>query len=153
MPNAHLVDSTITNYTHTNPLIRVCVPVGVGYNSDPDQVQAVILEVARACPDIESYPAPEVWFTGFGESALNFELLVWLNVRQTNGGQVKSALHFGLFRAFKGAGIELPFPQRDLHLRSGSPWAGLLKLTDEAKGAEEGSRPGDSDPAPPDSDE
>ncbi len=153
VPNAHLVDSTITNYTHTNPLIRIRVPVGVSYNSDPDQVRAVILEVARACPDLESSPAPEVWFTEFGESALNFELLVWLNIRQTNGGQVKSALHFGLFRALKAAGIELPFPQRDLHLRSGIPWAGLPKLTDKAKGAEEGSCPGDGSPAQPDSDE
>ena len=143
VPNAHLVDTTLTNYTHTSPLIRLHVSVGVSYGSDPDQVQEIMLKVAQACPEVESYPSPEVWFIEFGESSLNFELLVWMNIRQTSRGQVKSALYFGLFRAFTAAGIEIPFPQRDLHIRSGIPWEALILPAGTTKGDDATSRTSD----------
>jgi len=149
VPNAHLVDNTLTNYTHTSPLIRIHVPVGVSYGSDPDQVRDVMLDVARTCPGVESHPTPDVWFTEFGESSLNFELLVWMNVRQTSRGQVTSALYFGLFRAFKAVGIEIPFPQRDLHIRSGIPWEGLVQPKRGAKAANAESRIRGGSPALP----
>lgn len=125
VPNAHLVESTLTNYTHTSPFIRLHVPVGVSYGADPQHVREVMLAVAQLCPHVEPQPTPEVWFTEFGESSLNFELLVWMNIHQTSRGQVRSALYFALFQAFKAVGIEIPFPQRDLHIRSGVPWQTL----------------------------
>ncbi len=121
VPNAHLVDNTLTNYTHTSPFIRVHVSVGVSYGADPQHLREVMVTVARSCPPVEPQPEPEVWFTGFGESALNFELLVWMNIHHTSPGQVKSTLYFALFEAFKAAGIEIPFPQRDVHIRSSLP--------------------------------
>ncbi|HEX9595255.1 MAG TPA: mechanosensitive ion channel domain-containing protein, partial [Anaerolineales bacterium] len=130
VPNAQLVESTLTNYTHTSPFIRLHVPVGVSYGADPHHVREVMLTVARSCPYVEPQPEPEVWFIEFGESSLNFELLVWMNIRQTSRGQVKSALYFALFQAFKAAGIEIPFPQRDLHIRSGVSWQALGKPDD-----------------------
>jgi small-conductance mechanosensitive channel len=153
VPNAHLVDNTLTNYTHTSPLIRIHVPVGVSYSSDPDQVRDLMLDVARTCPGVESHPAPDVWFTEFAESSLNFELLVWMNARQTSREQVKSALYFNLFRAFKTTGIEIPFPQRDLHIRSATPWEELVQPKREEKitNVESQSKDGDSTPPSPQS--
>lgn len=131
-PNSQLVSNTITNYSHTSPLFRLHVPVGVSYDSDPERVKEVLLEVAQRCTGVETRPAPDVWFVELSESALVFELLVWINVRRLTTGQVKSALYFDLFRALKVAGIEFPFPQHDIHIRSSVALGELLHKDGEA---------------------
>ncbi len=138
-PNSQLVSHTITNYTHTSPLVRLHVPVGVSYSADPERVKDVLLEVAQHCPRVQTHPAPDVWFVTFGDSALLFELLVWINSRRVTAGEVKSALYFDLFRALKAADIEIPFPQHDIHIRSGIVRERLLPQNSAAPG-EEGRR-------------
>jgi potassium-dependent mechanosensitive channel len=97
--------------------VRVHVPVGVSYRSNPDEVREVLERIASETPHVEGAPRPEVRFTKFAESSIEFELLVWIHRKQISEDEVKSALYFAIFRAFAQARIEIPFPQRDLHIR------------------------------------
>jgi small-conductance mechanosensitive channel len=118
IPNAEFVSGKIINWTRSNPHARLHVPLGVSYGADPVRVREILEQVASRTPTVEKHPAPEVWFAGFGDSSLNFELLVWMNIRMHSRRKVASDLYFAIFEAFKEAGIEIPFPQRDLHIRS-----------------------------------
>lgn len=141
VPNAEFVSGTIINWTHSSPLVRAHVPVGVAYGSDPEHVRSILLRVAASTPGVELEPVPEVWFLGFGSNSLDFELLVWTNVKTVPTAQLRSDLHFAVFRAFKEAGVEIQFPQQhDLHLRSVSPEsAQVLTEASRAFGAADGS--------------
>jgi len=119
IPNAELTTNTIVNYTLSDALIRVHVPVGVSYSADPKQVEKLLLDVAKNNPDVIQSNPTQVWFTEFGDSSLNFELLVWTDVRSVGALKLRSDLYYAIFEALAEAGIEIPFPQRDLHIRSG----------------------------------
>ena len=103
----------------SDPLIRVHVPVGVSYSADPKQVEKLLLDAAKDNPNVIQSNPPQVWFTEFGDSSLNFELLVWTDVRSVGALKMRSDLYYVIFEALAEAGIEIPFPQRDLHIRSG----------------------------------
>jgi small-conductance mechanosensitive channel len=118
IPNSNLISNTIVNYSLSSPLIRIEVPVGVSYNADPRQVEQIMLEVAEKEPLVSNDEKPQVRFVEYGESSINFELLVWIDVRDVARKKVRSALYFAIFDEFKNAGIEIPFPQRDVHVRS-----------------------------------
>jgi small-conductance mechanosensitive channel len=118
VPNAEFISNRVVNWTVNDPQVRFSLPVGVSYNSDPEKVRAVLLATAAQHPDVLKSPPPDVLFTGFGDSALNFELRVW-STRQVHTPMIlKSDLYFAVFRALTENGIEIPFPQRDLHLKS-----------------------------------
>jgi small-conductance mechanosensitive channel len=119
IPNADLTGNTIVNYTLSDPMIRIHVPVGVSYSSNPKEVEAILLKAAAGNERIVKSKHPEVWFSEYGDSSLNFELLVWIDVRRVMENSVRSELYFTIFEALAEAGIEIPFPQRDLHIRSG----------------------------------
>jgi potassium-dependent mechanosensitive channel len=122
VPNSDLITGTVKNWTHFNNLGRVAVPVGVSYNSDPDAVRELLLDIANNHPKILQSPGPSVFFLEFGDSALQLELRGFVaDVNQAFG--VRSELHFEIFRRFREAGIEIPFPQRDIHIKS-APDAG-----------------------------
>lgn len=118
IPNSNFISGTLINYSLDSPLIRIDVPVGVSYNADPRQVEKILLAAAQQEPSISSQRPPVVRFTEFGDSSLNFQLLVWIDVRTTPRRLVRSGLYFTIFEEFKKAGIEIPFPQRDIHIRS-----------------------------------
>ncbi len=118
IPNSEFVNGKIVNWTRTSPQTRLHVSIGVSYGADPEQVREILETVAGQTPKVLQYPPPEVWFAGFGDSSLNFELLVWINVKADPPRRVTSDLYFTIFRAFKDAAIEIPFPQRDIHIRS-----------------------------------
>lgn len=118
VPNSEFVSGTIVNWTRSSPLVREHVPVTVDSGADPEEVRHLLLRVAAGTRGVEAEPAPEVWFNGFGDSGLDFELLVWVDVTAKTQSPVRSDLYFALFRALRSAGIALPNPQRDLHLRS-----------------------------------
>jgi small-conductance mechanosensitive channel len=118
VPNSEFVDGKLVNWTRSDPYTRVHVPIGVSYDADPQVVRRVMEEVASHTRNVQTDPAPEVRFANLGDSSLNFELLLWINVKEVQPEQVRSDLYFGLFRALKEAGIEIPFPQRDIHIRS-----------------------------------
>ncbi len=121
IPNTKFISDTLVNYSLGSPLIRLGVPVGVSYNASPQEVKRILLEVAAAEPLVSREKPALVCFLEFGDSSINFELLVWINVRTTAPRMVRSALYFAIFAALNEAGIEIPFPQRDVHLRGVMP--------------------------------
>lgn len=118
VPNNDFIDNAVTNWTANDPNVRIGLPVGVGYSSDPDLVRRILLQAADSHPMVLKEPAPDVIFTDYGDSTLNFTLRVWTAERSHTPAVLKSDLYFTLFKMFAEHGIELPFPQRDLHLRS-----------------------------------
>ena len=119
VPNSHFLDSEVTNWSHGNPVSRIRLPVGVAYSADPQQVKLALLEACQPNQEILSAPAPQVFFIGFGESALEFQLLVWI-AQPSRQLMIKSDLYFAIEASLRRHGIQIPFPQRDLHIRSGS---------------------------------
>lgn len=119
IPNADLVTNTIVNYSLSSVFARMDLAVGVSYKADPREVEKILLDVAVREPLVSDFHAPSVRFVGYGDNSINFDLLFWIDVRQTPRRLVRSNLYFAAFAALKAAGIEIPFPQRDLHIRSG----------------------------------
>jgi len=118
VPNSEFINNRVTNWTANDPQVRVPVSVGVSYDADPDEVRRLLLEIAGRHPDVLKQPSPEVVFTAFGDSSLNFDLRVWTVNQVQTPKRLKSDLYFAIFAAFRERKIEIPFPQRDLHLRS-----------------------------------
>ena len=118
VPNSDLVANIIVNYSLSSPEIRVELPVGVSYDADPRQVESILLDVAKKEPLLSKTMEPTVRFVEYGDNSINFELLIWMDVQRYARRRVKSVLYFAIFEEFKKAGIEIPFPQRDLHIRS-----------------------------------
>jgi small-conductance mechanosensitive channel len=117
IPNSDLVTNQVTNWTRTNRIMRITIPVGVAYGSDVPLVIKILLECAQDNPSVMSSPKPQVLFAGFGDSSLDFELRVFLldiDFRRI----VHSEILQEIDREFRLNGVEIPFPQRDLHLRS-----------------------------------
>jgi small-conductance mechanosensitive channel len=120
VPNSEFTQKPVTNWTAEDRQIRFAIPVGVSYGSDPEKVQEILLDVAAGHPDVLPDPKSDVIFRKFGDSSLDFELRVW-TTRQVQTPQIlKSELYFRIFRAFRENGVEIPFPQRDVHLKSAS---------------------------------
>jgi small-conductance mechanosensitive channel len=123
IPNSNLVSNTIVNYSLSSPMVWISLSVGVAYDSAPQQVERILLEAAAKEPMVSTSDSPRVLFTEFADSSLNFDLIVCIDVRMYAERVVKSNLYFAIFQAFKQAGIEIPFPQRDVHVRT--PGGGL----------------------------
>jgi len=117
VPNADLITGRVTNWTLSDRLRRIEVAVGVAYGTDPHRVRELLLEVARAQPDCLDEPEPFVLFQGFGASSLDFSLRFWTSDFE-KWFRIQSEATFAVHDALKEAGITIPFPQRDLHLKS-----------------------------------
>jgi len=117
VPNSDFISSRVINWTFSDEKRRVIVPVGVSYESDPEQVLELLLRVAKDHPEIIDSPEPEALFQNFGDSSLDFELRAWT---ESNRGwvAVKSDMAVAIHKALKEANIEIPFPQRDVNLRN-----------------------------------
>ena len=120
LPNSELINSAVGNWTHRNKLGRVDVPVGVAYGSDARRVHEILMTLGNEHPLVLKNPEPFVLFAGFGDSSLDFELRVFL-ADVTNLGIVQNDLRFSILDAFAKENIEIPFPQRDLNIRSTVP--------------------------------
>jgi small-conductance mechanosensitive channel len=118
IPNSEFINSHVTNWTANDRQVRFPIPLGVSYKSDPAAVRDVLMEVADQHPDVLTVPEPEVVFSGFGDSSLDFILNVWTVTRVQYPKILASEIYFMIFKAFKEHGIEIPFPQRDLHVKS-----------------------------------
>jgi small-conductance mechanosensitive channel len=132
IPNSDLISGTVRNWVLGGTMGRVSLFVGVGYGSDADQVREILLACAEDHELALAFPEPAVFFIDFGDSALMFRLDVYL-ADIGKGFGVRSDLRFDLLRRFREAGIEVPFPQRDLNIRSSDE---LTNLIDRAKGSE-----------------
>lgn len=120
VPNKEFISGRVMNWTLTDPITRVVLPVGVAYGSDTEKVQEVLLQAARNHPQILDEPAPSALFTGFGDNALNFELRFFVSHRETVPNIIHD-VHMAIDRAFRRDGLQIPFPQRDVHIDSLGP--------------------------------
>ena len=118
VPNSNIISNTMVNYSLSSPLIRIELPVGVSYKADPRQVEKILLTAAENEPLVDKTHMPTVRFVEYADNSINFELLVYINVRKTPRRRVRSNLYFVIFDELAKAGIEIPFPQRDIHIHS-----------------------------------
>ncbi len=122
VPNSEFTNATVVNWTHREVSRRLRVPFGVAYGTDKEVVKRAALEAAAELPfalALEGPRRPQVWLVGFGESSLDFELVVWLGAEATKRpAAVQAAYNWALHTALQRHGIEIPFPQRDLHVRT-----------------------------------
>jgi small-conductance mechanosensitive channel len=116
VPNGNLISDQMINWTRSDSKRRMDHRVGVAYGTDPEKVLAILESVALEHEKVDKFPKPLPLFIGFGDSSLDFRLLSWTDVdyRFT----VESQINIAINRKLKEAGIEIPFPQRDLHIRS-----------------------------------
>jgi small-conductance mechanosensitive channel len=120
VPNSDFVTNKVTNWNYGDAKVRIRLPVGVAYGTDPERVRRLLLEVAAENPKVLRDPVPEVFFNGFGDSSLDFELGVWTSEMTSKPRRFRSDLNYAIERKLRQNQIEIPFPQRDLHLRSGA---------------------------------
>jgi potassium efflux system protein len=116
VPNKMLITDTVTNWTLSDPVTRLLIPVGVAYGSDTMRAQELMLDQVKANPLVLTQPPPTVFFLGFGDSALNYEVRAFV-AQPAHRLPVLHELHVGIERALREDGIQIPFPQRDLHLK------------------------------------
>jgi len=135
IPNATLISGKVINWTLSESRRRRELPVGVAYGSDPNLVLKILREAASKHELVLSKPEPMAYFKGFGDSSLDFELHFWV-MQENNGLLITSEVALSAMQALADSGIEIPFPQRDLHLRSVDPSAaGLLPSNMEPRDA------------------
>lgn len=115
IPNSEFVSSPLTNWFFNSRNGRIIIPVGVSYDSDPEVVKEILLQCAAKHPAVAKKPNPFVRFMEFGDSSLDFNLFAFLR-DYNNSADIKSELHFAIFKSLKEAGISIPFPQRDVHI-------------------------------------
>src|SRR5213595_3052446 len=123
VPNTKFIDSPVTNWTYGDPRVRFRIPVGVAYGSDIAKVREALLATGRENPNTLKDPAPSVFLEKFSDNSIDFELVVWSSEMSARPSRYRSDLNFAIEQKFREAGIEIAFPQRDLHIRSG-----VLKL-------------------------
>jgi small-conductance mechanosensitive channel len=120
IPNATLITDPVSNWMHLDKSCRLDIPVGVDYGTDTELLRSTLLAAAKAHRGVLKQPPPVVHFAGFGDSSLDFELRVFLrDVRNRIGWS--SELRFAILAALRDAGISIPFPQRDVHVKGGTP--------------------------------
>jgi len=119
VPNTKFIDSPVTNWTYGDPRVRFRIPVGVAYGSDLEKVRNALVEVAREDSHVLPQPEPTVFLETFGESSINLELVVWSKEMSYRPRRFRSDLNFAIAQKLREAGIEIPWPQRDLHFRDG----------------------------------
>ncbi len=118
IPNENLITEEVVNWSYSQNLVRLKLPVGVAYGSDLEQAQDLMFEAAAATERVLKDPQPSLRLMGFGDNAINLELRIWINDPQHGIHSVKSELFWGIWQRFRDHGIEIPYPQRDVYLKS-----------------------------------
>jgi small-conductance mechanosensitive channel len=118
VPNSEFITSTVVNYSHGDPKVRVRLKVRIAYGSDVQAFRRAMLDVAKANPEVMEYPEPDVFLLAFGESGLEFEVAVWARDTAYRPLSFRSKLFYAIEAKLRDQGIEVALPQRDLHVRS-----------------------------------
>jgi small-conductance mechanosensitive channel len=118
VPNSEFINQRVSNWTANDRIVRISIPIGVSYNCDLDKVREVLLEIAKRHSEVLAAPPPAAIVTGFGDNAINIVLRVSTALLTERMPTIKSDLFFDVFRTFREKNIEMPFPQRDIHIRS-----------------------------------
>ena len=147
IPNGNFISGKVVNWTLSESMRRAELQVGVAYGTDPKIVLKVLLDSANKHESVLTTPQPMAYFTGFGDSALNFELHFWV-MQDSNWIRVRSEIAMAVMKCLDEAGIEIQFPQRDLHLRSIPEGAGAAEVADTLFG-DDGSAERKASPSKP----
>jgi small-conductance mechanosensitive channel len=118
VPNSELITSAVINWSHPNRRVRFNFPIGVAYGTDPERVKSLLLETAYSHSGVLKDPPADVLLDSFGDNAIQFILRVWTVSHLDRPNVLKSDLYYAIAERFKAEQIEIPFPQRDIHIRS-----------------------------------
>ena len=118
VPNSEFINQRVSNWTANDRIVRLSIPVGVSYDCDLDKVREVLLDIAKRHPEVLDVPPPAAIVTGFGDNAVNIVLRVSTALMTERTTTIKSDLFLEVFRVFREKNIDMPFPQRDIHIRS-----------------------------------
>jgi small-conductance mechanosensitive channel len=116
IPNRKFISEEVVNWTHNDLIMRATIEVGVAYGTDVSRVREVLFDIVKGHEKVKEDPEPRVWFTAFGDSTLNVRVHVFTDLEFRL--QVVTELNIAITRRFEEEGIEIAFPQRDLHLKS-----------------------------------
>lgn len=119
VPNELLVGNVVRNESYSNPQVRLTLPVQISYQSDLDRAMALMVAAAAAQPRVLADPAPIALLTGFADSGINLEVAFWVADPEKGAGVLRSDINLAIWRAFGAAGVEIPYPQREVRVRSG----------------------------------
>lgn len=122
IPNELLMTSTVENWSFSTRDVRLKVPVGIAYGSDVELAERLMLQAAGEHPRVHPDPEPSVWLTAFGDSAIQFEIQLWIDDPEAGVGNIRSDVLKRIWVLFGEHGVHLPFPQRDLHIKD---WPGM----------------------------
>jgi small-conductance mechanosensitive channel len=117
IPNEDLMTREVENWSYSSRDVRIHIPVGVGYDCDLGLAQRLMIEAARASERVLKAPSPNVWLREFGESSVDHEILVWIADPESGVGNVQSEILNRLWQLFQEHGIQIPYPQRDVHVK------------------------------------
>lgn len=140
IPNENLMTEEVENWSYSSLEVRVHIEIGVSYTCDIKLAQELMIEAASECKRVLSSPKPNLWLTEFGDSSVNFELLVWIKDPEGGVGNVRSDILNRVWWKFDEHGIEIPFPQRDLHIKNW-PKEGADALVREARAEQDSDEP------------
>ncbi|QZD96062.1 mechanosensitive ion channel family protein [Qipengyuania gelatinilytica] len=118
IPNENLMINQVENWSYSSKNVRMQVYVGVSYEADMNLAEKLMLEAAKSCDRVLNAPPPTVWMSEYGDNSVNFVIHCWIKDPEDGVGNVRSAVLKKLWWLFKENGIEIPFPQRDIHIRS-----------------------------------
>ena len=121
IPNENLVTTDVINWSYSNPNVRLKIPVSISYGDDPEQALKLLDEAARHCNRVLTDPPPVSRLMEFGDNGILLELRIWINDPQNGLSNVRSDLNLAIWRLFKQAGITIPFPQRDVYVKTLPP--------------------------------
>jgi len=125
IPNEDIITHQVVNWSHNDDRVRLKIPLHVPHDSDLDQAMTLMLEAAALPPRVLASPSPNVLIMAFGESAIELELRFWIADAQNGVHNVKSQILYGIWQLFQREGIRIPYPKRDLYLRSSSARSGI----------------------------
>jgi len=120
IPNEMLITTTVLNHSYSNRQVRLAIQVQVAYKDDPERAMRLMEEVARRHPRVLADPAPKAFLTRFADSGIDLELGIWLGDPESGTGDTRSELNLAIWRAFQEAGIEIPYPQREVRILPGA---------------------------------
>ena len=135
IPNENLMINQVENWSYSSKNVRMQVHVGVSYEADMRLAEELMLEAAKSCERILKAPPPTVWMSEYGDNSVNFVIHCWIQDPEDGVGNVRSAVLKKLWWLFKENGVEIPFPQRDLHIRSSDQLDRLLEIMAREKPA------------------
>lgn len=118
IPNENLITSEVVNWSYSDTNTRVRLPVQISYADDPEQAMALLLEAAKASDRVLAVPEPAARMLEFADSGIQLELRIWISDPENGIGNVRTDINLAIWKLFKEAGITIPFPQRDVHLRA-----------------------------------